>query len=164
MDFEKVIDGKYADKVEKLSRQRASFRRHKPPPKVVRFRLQTGRAHKGEPGSVGRSARAPTGIGTGGVGLGGLQGDQAAADTLSLHAILQESLWHRFSRLAHETADGTRNGSMVSERYLNAALKAQRAAMACLSALKAIRDGNQATPTTPAPAAVPAPATRTTAT
>ncbi len=94
-----------------------------------------------------------------GGGLGGLQGDQAAADTLSLHAILLESLWHRFARLAHETADGTKNGSTVSERYLNAALRAQKGTMACLSALKAIRDGNQAPPTTAAPVAVVAPAT-----
>ncbi len=91
-----------------------------------------------------------------GAGLGGLQGDQAAADTLALHAILLESLWHRFARLAHEAADGTKNGSMVSERYLNAALKAERASVACLSSLKAIRDGNQAPPTTAAPVAVAA--------
>ena len=91
-----------------------------------------------------------------GEGLGRLQGDQAAADTLSFHAILLESLWQRFARLASETADGTKNGSMVSERYLNAAVKAQRGAMACLSALKAIRDGNQATPTTALPVAVAA--------
>lgn len=91
-----------------------------------------------------------------GAGLGGLQGDQAAADTISLHAILLESIWHRFARLAHEAADGTKNGSMVSERYLSAALKAQRAVMSCLSALKAIREGNQATPTTAARVAVAA--------
>ena len=94
-----------------------------------------------------------------GVGLGGLQGDQAAADTLILHAILLESLWQRFARLAHETADGTKNGSTVSERYLNAALRAQKAAMAALSAVKSIRDGNRATPTTAASVAVAIPAT-----
>ena len=94
-----------------------------------------------------------------GAGLGGLQGDQAAADTLSFHAILLESCLQRFARLAHETADGTKNGSMVSERYLNAALKSQRAAMACLSALKAIRDWNQATPTTSTSPAIAGPAT-----
>ena len=99
-----------------------------------------------------------------GVGLGGLQGDQAAADTLAAHAILLESIWHRFARLAHETADGTKNGSTVSERYLNAALKTQRAVLVCLSSIKSIREGNQATPTTSAPVAVAAPATRATAT
>ena len=96
-----------------------------------------------------------------GAGLGALQGDQAAADTVTLHTILLESLWQRFARLAHETADGTKNGSMVSERYLNAALKAQRGAMACLSALKAIRDGNQAPPTTSSSTGVPVAAAAT---
>lgn len=91
-----------------------------------------------------------------GAGLGGLQGDQAAAETLSLHAILLESLWHRFARLASETADGTKNGSMVSERYLNAAVKAQRAVLVCLSSIKSIREGNQATPPTALPVAVAA--------
>ena len=94
----------------------------------------------------------------------GLAGDAAAAEEIARHYSVLESLWHRFARLAHETAiDGSARSSATAERYLNAALKAQRAAIACLSALKAIRDSNQP-PTTaaiaPATMAVPMPSAK----
>jgi AcrR family transcriptional regulator len=88
----------------------------------------------------------------------GLAGDQAAADELARHYSVLEALWHRFARTAHEiSAEDPARGSVHSERYLNAALKAQRAAMACLSALKVLRDGNQP-PTKAAHESIPAPA------
>ena len=80
----------------------------------------------------------------------GAGADRAAADELSRQFSILESLFHRFSRAAHEISinDQDRN-SVHAERYLSAALKAQRAAMATLSALKVLRDG---VPTATAPA------------
>jgi hypothetical protein len=90
----------------------------------------------------------------------GLAGDQAAADELARHYSVLEAIWHRFARTAHEISAGDpARGSVHSERYLNAALKAQRAAMSCLSALKVLRDGNQPpTTSTAAHESIPAPA------
>ena len=80
--------------------------------------------------------------------------DRAAADELSSMFAILESLFHRFARTAHEISinDQDRN-SVHAERYLSAALKAQRAAMATLSALKVIRDG-AGIPSTPAAGAL----------
>lgn len=82
----------------------------------------------------------------------GALADQAASDMLAQNAVILEALFHRFAVLARSisasTNDQVRN-SAHSERYLNAALKAQRAAMATLSALKVLRD-SASTPTTPA--------------
>lgn len=89
--------------------------------------------------------------------IGGQVGDATAAEEISHHYTLLNALWQRFCRLA--AMDGSGHGSAASERYLNAALKAQRAALACLSALKAIRDSNQP-PTTVTAATLPAPAAK----
>ena len=81
----------------------------------------------------------------------GLGADRAAADELARMFAVLEALFHRFARTAHEISvtDQARN-SVHAERYLSAGLKAQRAAMATLSALKVLRDG---APTMPAPPA-----------
>lgn len=78
----------------------------------------------------------------------GTGADRAAADELARQFSILESLFHRFARAAHEISvtDHARN-SVHAERFLSASLKAQRAAMATLSALKVLRDG---APTTPA--------------
>ena len=77
--------------------------------------------------------------------------DRAAADELARQFSILESLFHRFARAAHEISinDQDRN-SVHAERYLSAALRAQRAAMATLSALKVLRDGAPTSPATPA--------------
>ena len=84
-------------------------------------------------------------------------GDLAAADTLAQHALILEAL---FTRFAHESArwlqSNDRKAGEYSERYLNAAVKAQAAAARCLSALKILRDApsaSQDAPTAPASAA-----------
>ena len=97
----------------------------------------------------------------------GLGADQHSADALAQHFAVLEALWQRFAFAAHnalkdaETGKARRGQEDAADRYLSAALRAQRAAMQCLSALKVLRDA-QAAPTTttedPAPAA-PAPTT-----
>lgn len=84
-------------------------------------------------------------------------GDQAAADALAQHYAILEALHHRFSREAFEALRGTGpRAAEIAERFLNASLKAQRAAMSVLSALKVLRDsqapGGAPTTSTPAPA------------
>ncbi len=90
---------------------------------------------------------------------GGLSqtGDQAAATRLAQHFAVLEALHQRFAFEAFEALRG--NGpraSEIAERYLGASLKAQRAAMSVLSALKVLRDsqapGGAPTTITPAPA------------
>ena len=88
----------------------------------------------------------------------GLAGDQASADELARHFSILEALYHRFAQASVEALNSDRTrASEIADRYLSAALKSQRAAMACLSALKAIRDSNQPQPPTTA-ATVPVPA------
>ena len=91
-----------------------------------------------------------------------LKADQQSADALAQHFAVLEALWQRFAFAAHgalkEAQGGTtrRGQEGAADRYLSAALKAQRAAMQCLSALKVLRDA-QAAPTTPASALALAP-------
>ena len=88
----------------------------------------------------------------------GLAGDRASADELARHHAILEALFHRFAREAHEALKSDKpRASEIADRYLSAALKAQRAALATLSALKVLRDGNQPQPPTTA-AIQPAPA------
>lgn len=81
----------------------------------------------------------------------GAGADRAAADTLAQHHQILEALFQRFSveavRWAAKAGEG--RASEVSERFLGAALRAQAAAVKCLSSLKALRD----TPTAPATSA-----------
>lgn len=80
----------------------------------------------------------------------GLAGDRASAAELARHFAILEALFHRFTRASSDAMDshGSR-GSEIADKYLSAALKAQRAAMACLSALKVLREGNQSLPLSP---------------
>lgn len=89
----------------------------------------------------------------------GLSGDQASAVEIGRHWAILDALYMRFSRAAVEAmASDNPRASVVAERYLNAALRVQKSGMACLSALKVLRDGNepQQAPTTAAPVAVAA--------
>ncbi|MDO8249103.1 MAG: hypothetical protein Q7T78_05205 [Rhodoferax sp.] len=87
----------------------------------------------------------------------GLAGGQASAEELARHYAILESLFHRFAREAHEALRSDKpRASEIADRYLTAALKAQRAALATLSALKVLRD-SASTPTTPAAQPAPAP-------
>lgn len=76
----------------------------------------------------------------------GASADLAAAETLSQHHQILESLFYRFAAESVKWLDsGARNANENSERFLNAAIKAQAAAGRCLSALKVLRES----PTTP---------------
>lgn len=92
----------------------------------------------------------------------GALADRATADTLGQHLIVLEALFQKFAREAHDLSNsvgGRGRDSVHVERYLNAGLKAQRAALACLSALAVLRDRDNAgaptTPTTPAASGAP---------
>ena len=69
------------------------------------------------------------------------KGDQAAALELGMHEVLLTAIFQRFIRTAAELAgaDPIRNAKAV-EAYMHSALKAQRAALNTLSAIKTIRD------------------------
>lgn len=88
----------------------------------------------------------------------GLVGGQASADELARHYSILDALFQRFAREAHEALKSDKpRSSEVADRYLSAALKAQRAGLSTLSALKVLRDSASAS--TPIVAAVqPAPA------
>ena len=69
--------------------------------------------------------------------------DRAAASELALHYQLLEALFHRFSLEASRTLDRPSPGSADrAHTLLSAGLKAQRAALACLSAMRVLRDGS----------------------
>lgn len=86
----------------------------------------------------------------------GLGAAQHSADALAQHFVVLEALWQRFAFAAHGALQDAQSGAggksrvEAADKYLSAALRAQRAAMQCLSALKVLRDG-QAAPTTQAP-------------
>lgn len=81
----------------------------------------------------------------------GALADQAASDSLAQHYVVLEALHQRFTLESFKALDsGSPKAADVADRYLAAALKAQRAAMAVLSALKVLRDVTQpSAPTTP---------------
>ncbi len=68
--------------------------------------------------------------------------DQATADELARHELILNAIFQRFIRCAADlaAADPIRNAASA-ETYLHGGLKAQRAALAVMSALKTIRDG-----------------------
>ena len=79
---------------------------------------------------------------------GHLDPGRAAADEIGHHYMILEALFRKLIiQSVAATEFGGRGSSEAGERLLNGAFKAQRAAMACLSALKVLRD---AAPTTPA--------------
>lgn len=74
--------------------------------------------------------------------------DSAAGAALAQHFQIAEALYLRFAAETVAALNrGGPNASVIAERYNNAAVRAQKAALGCLSALKAIRD----TPTRSAP-------------
>lgn len=75
----------------------------------------------------------------------GLTGDQAAAAELGRHEILLTAIFQRFIRTAADLAeaDPVRHSKAVGE-YMHSALKAQRAAVLTLGALKTIRESQRA--------------------
>lgn len=86
-------------------------------------------------------------------GMGGalsLQADQTAA-ALAQHYAILEALFQRFT---HESLRALNNGGPkapeIANGYLGASIKAQRACLAVLSALRVIRGGAASAPTTPA--------------
>lgn len=68
--------------------------------------------------------------------------DQSTACELARHATVLNAIFQRFIRHASDLAssDPIRNAP-VAEKYLLAALRAQRAELGALSALKVLRDG-----------------------
>lgn len=71
----------------------------------------------------------------------GLKADRATADQLAQHYVILNSLWQRFTRESFEAlGQPGPKASEIAERYLGAALRAQRAAMGCLSALTVLRE------------------------
>lgn len=71
----------------------------------------------------------------------GLAGAQASADELAQHYAVLEALFHRFAVESHGALQaGGPRASEIAERYLSASLKAQRAGLATLSALKVLRE------------------------
>lgn len=71
----------------------------------------------------------------------GAKADQAAADELARHYTVLEALAHRFAREAVEVPKGnTSRAADAAEKYAAISIRAQRAAVSCLSALKALRD------------------------
>lgn len=74
--------------------------------------------------------------------------DKACAEELAAHYAILIALFERFSRRAVQEMEGGKHlADQRAATYLNTAAKAQRAALACLSALKAVRDN----PTPPLP-------------
>ena len=73
----------------------------------------------------------------------------AAAEEIGRHYLILESLFKKLIIQSVEVAASSQRGSSeAAERLLNGAFKAQRAAMACLSALKTLRDTSPPAPTT----------------
>lgn len=80
----------------------------------------------------------------------GLAAVQASADTLAQHVLILDALMSRFALEAHAALTRNTNARApeTAERYLNAAIKASRAALATMSALSILR--SHANPTSTA--------------
>ena len=80
---------------------------------------------------------------------GRLDPDNVTADQIGQNYLILNALFKRLVIDGHAAMKSeTRGASEAAERLLNAAFKAQRASMSCLSALKVLRDSKKA-PTTP---------------
>lgn len=74
------------------------------------------------------------------LGSVGAMANAATASELARHYSILEALFHRFSVASIAALDkGGLKAGETSERYLSAALKAQRGALGCLSALTVLR-------------------------
>ena len=72
----------------------------------------------------------------------GHRADTATARQIAQHLEVVEALFHRFSHSAVEAIErGGPRAAETSEAFLRGALRAQRASMACLSALATLRQG-----------------------
>lgn len=79
----------------------------------------------------------------------GQEADSWTAQVLAENFEVVESLSLRFAleaEAALSTDRATAKGAEIAERYLNASIKAQRAALGILSALKALRDAHSPSP------------------
>ena len=82
---------------------------------------------------------------------GRISPDSAATEEIGRHYLILEALFKKLIIQSVEVqCSGQRGSSEAAERLLNGAFKAQRAAMACLSALRTLRDALPPAPTTPA--------------
>ena len=80
----------------------------------------------------------------------GHRADTATARQIAQHLEVTDALFHRFSHSAVEAIErGGPNSASSAEAFLRGALRAQRASLACLSALTRLRLA------TPAPAQAP---------
>lgn len=71
----------------------------------------------------------------------GLDGEQASAEELAQHSVILDALFFRFTDEAvRALSQAGPRSSEIAERFLNAALKAQRAGVSVLSALATLRD------------------------
>ncbi|MCF8169358.1 MAG: hypothetical protein K9K38_17215 [Rhodoferax sp.] len=77
----------------------------------------------------------------------GVSAGKASAQELARHALLLDALFAKFAHASAELLDANSvRNAVASERYLGMAVKAQRAALATLSALKILRDSEQSRP------------------
>ena len=80
---------------------------------------------------------------------GHLDPDKATSDEIGRHYMILEALFRKLIiQSVAATEPGGRGSSEAGERLLNGAFKAQRAALACLSALKGLRDAASSKPPT----------------
>ena len=80
---------------------------------------------------------------------GHLDPAKAAGDEIGQHYMILEALFRKLIiQSVAATEFGGRGSSEAGERLLNGAFKAQRAAMACLSALKVLREADASKPPT----------------
>lgn len=80
-----------------------------------------------------------------------LSPDNAAAEEIGRHYLILDSLWKKLVISSLDIGEtGARGSSEAAERLMNGAFKAQRAALACLSALKVLRQSTQPQPPTTA--------------
>ena len=88
----------------------------------------------------------------------GAGADSAAAEALCQHWAVLDALHQRFAMEAFKALDGGgRNAGAEADRFLSASLRAQRAAMGVLSALKVLRDAAPTRPSAPGLSPVPCP-------
>lgn len=73
-------------------------------------------------------------------------GDKASADELARHYIVLNALFDRLAWASGKASQqqGNVNNAAATEKLATGAIKCQRAAVAALSALKVLRDGNNA--------------------
>lgn len=80
---------------------------------------------------------------------GRISPDSAAAEEIGRHYLILDALYKKLIIQSMKVAgSGQRGSSEAAERLLNGAFKSQRAAIACLSALRVLRDTAPSSPPT----------------